>query len=105
MSQAQRLQRVSERFTAITAAAEDDERHAIMGTALSQTKAACEEAAAHEQSGDVKQRLTDVASALQTWQDVWPRLGTQPEFRLAVSREARLWSKRFADAAKAAPSL
>jgi hypothetical protein len=39
--------------------------------------------------------LAHVQTAAQTWREVWPRLGGQREFRHAVAREARLWSKRL----------
>lgn len=52
----------------------------------------CDQSAA-SQSHDTKQRLSNVQQALETWQRVWARLGSQPEFRAAVIRESRLWAK------------
>ena len=66
---------------------------------LTRTIASCDRAAA-EASEALQQRLvTDVKPALETWQRVWPRLGTDQDFSLAVAREARLWSGRLAELA------
>ena len=46
-------------------------------------------------SGDLGVLLKNVQTALETWARVWPRLGSQPEFRQAVTREARLWEKKL----------
>ena len=55
---------------------------------LAQARAACRPTA-----GDAQ-----LVTVLEAWQQVWPRLGAQREFRLAVAREARLWAKRAAAA-------
>ncbi len=34
-------------------------------------------------------------TVLKTWQEVWPRMGGQRDFRMAVIREARSWAKRL----------
>ena len=58
------------------------------------TQAACA-TASRTLSGDVGALLTNVQTALETWATVWPRLGSQPEFRQAVTREARLWANKL----------
>ena len=63
---------------------------------LGQAQRLCEAAAAQPRATSVKTLLANLTMALQTWQHMWPRLGAQSEFRLAVAREARLWSQRFA---------
>ncbi len=45
------------------------------------------------QSADELHRL---GTGLETWRQVWPRMGGQRDFRMAVAREARLWAKRLA---------
>ena len=67
---------------------------------LTGTITSCDRAAAEASGGPVQQRLvTDVKPALETWQRVWPRLGTDQDFCLAVAREARLWSGRLVELA------
>ena len=61
---------------------------------LEHARRSSEAAAAHAPA--LAGLLANLTMALQTWRDVWPRLGAQREFRLAVAREARLWSERFA---------
>ena len=62
-----------------------------------ETRALCEQAAGRAGSGALNALLANVSTALRTWQDVWPRLGTQRDFRVAVAREARLWAKRLSE--------
>ena len=59
---------------------------------LERARCSSQEAAAAAPS--MASLLANLAMALQTWQEVWPRLGSQREFRLAVAREARLWAER-----------
>ena len=51
--------------------------------------------ASRSSSGDVRTLLTNVQTALETWATVWPRLGSQQEFRQAVVREAKLWVNKL----------
>jgi len=98
MSQPTGLADVAEQFMAI---AESIEAHQPAGTLLKlfqEAQLICRSAASHERLAEPQRLLTNVQTALATWQDVWPRLGSRLEFRLAVVREARLWSKRFAEA-------
>ncbi len=67
---------------------------AVLIELLGAANALCERAAA-TQTAEGKVALTTLATALQTWQQVWPRLGREQDFRLAVAREARLWAKRL----------
>ena len=57
--------------------------------ALSSCLAACATAVA------AKTPLADLQQRLTVWRDVWPRLGTDPQFRAAVAREAHRWSAEF----------
>lgn len=61
------------------------------------TQALCQQAAGRAPSSDLRQLLTNVQAALTTWHQVWPRLGAQRDFRAAVAREARLWSKKLSE--------
>ena len=73
---------------------------AALAELLVRAQGLCEQAAVERLSGEVGARLlADVKPALQTWQQVWVRLGCDPEFRMAVAREAHLWAKRLADLA------
>jgi hypothetical protein len=89
--------KVAAHFAAIASCVQERQPDRTLTALLAQTQLLCAEAAERERSADLKRLLTNVGAALQTWQQVWPRLGTRDEFRLAVAREARLWSKRFSD--------
>lgn len=91
------LLRVAEAFTTIGGAI-DRRDDAAMDTLLQQAQATCQHAT-EQATGETKAYLVNVRTALQTWQQVWPRLSEQPEFRQAVGREARLWAKRFTELA------
>jgi hypothetical protein len=95
------LARVGGEFAAIASAVESRAERPDVPALFSSVEGLCREAAQREPSGERRQWLVNVQSVLQTWQQVWPRLGGQREFRLAVAREARLWSKRFAPDARA----
>ncbi len=90
-----RVIQVAAGFAAIASCIEERGSDDALIERLRTTKVACEQAVAAERSAERKRLLTEVQPALETWRDVWPRLGTKREFRLAVTREARLWSKRF----------
>ena len=53
--------------------------------------AACLAACARDTSVSQAQ-LVDLQQRLTVWRDVWPRLGTDPQFRAAVAREAHRWA-------------
>jgi hypothetical protein len=44
---------------------------------------------------EARQLSANLVIALEAWRTVWPRMGTQREFRAAVAREAALWAKRL----------
>jgi len=67
--------------------------------ALKATHAVCVETAAQAQRVQLRTLLSNVQTALETWQTVWPRLSTQQEFRQAVAREAHLWARKLGDLA------
>lgn len=89
---------VSVHFEAIAAAIETGRPTAVLSDAFAKTQALCERVAEEERSAELKELLTNVQRALQTWREVWSRLGATREFRAAVSREARQWAKRFSEA-------
>ena len=89
------------RFASIAACVDERRPEAATLELLAQTAAACAEAARVESSPATKQLLANVETAVSAWHQVWPRLGAQGEFRLAVAREARLWSKRLSELAQA----
>ena len=80
---------------AIAAWVEERKPQTALLARFEEVRALCEQAAARERSALLKGWLANMSEALRTWQNVWPRLGTQQEFRLAVAREARLWGKRL----------
>jgi len=66
---------------------------------LTRIQALCDEVIAREPQAEANAVAGNVQLAVRTWQQVWPRLGTQEPFRQAVMREARMWSKRFLERA------
>ncbi|MBI3087847.1 MAG: hypothetical protein HYY91_03065 [Candidatus Omnitrophica bacterium] len=60
---------------------------------LADAQAQCEQAAV-KAPADLKMLLANFMDALRAWYNVWPTMGARPEFRQAVSREARQWSHR-----------
>ena len=96
MSQA--LEQLMTSLVALAAAIQERRPAAAITELLTGIIASCEQAAEESSNGAVKQRLlADVKPALETWQRVWPRLGTDQDFSLAVAREARLWSGRLGE--------
>ncbi len=90
------VESVVSRIAAIATCVEARQPDATVMEVFAQARASCEEAAAQEVSADLKLQLAHLRTVLETWQQVWPRLATQDEFRLALAREARLWSQRLA---------
>ncbi len=82
-------------FAEIAARIEGQARDEALRALFTQAQVLCQQAADHAPSAELRQLLTNVQAALTTWHQVWPRLGTQRDFRLAVAREARLWSKKL----------
>ena len=87
--------RVVTQMTEIASGIEGDLSDAALTELFGAARTSCERAAA-TQTAETRMALTNVATALQTWEQVWLRLGREQDFRLAVAREARLWSKRIA---------
>ena len=93
---------IADGFARIAACVADRKPTATLTAALQETEALCRQAAA-TMRGEKAVVLTNVQQAIATWRQVWPRLGTQPDFRLAVAREAALWAKRLQAMAKEQP--
>jgi hypothetical protein len=53
-------------------------------------------------STECRAALAQLSTALEAWRTVWPRLGTDHEFRAAVVRECGMWARRLRALAKAA---
>ena len=103
-SNEQRLSDIAASFARIASCIHEDQPDSVLRAACEETETLCT-AAAPESPGEVGPLLINVTTALQTWRQVWPRLGQQREFRLAVAREAALWSKRLQEFAAAARGL
>ena len=71
--------------------------NAMILEALERACSSCHEAVETGRAGALTQILAQVETATTTWQQVWPRVGGDREFQLAVAREARLWAKRLAE--------
>ena len=89
------LSLVADGVAVIASRIEERGPQAALMEAFARAQALCEASAAREPSSETGRLLANVTMAVQTWQQVWPRLGSQDEFRLAVCREARLWAKRL----------
>ena len=85
-------------FAAAAAAVEAHRADAMILDALREAASACRRVVSDRPAGANPDELLNVQAALSTWQEVWPRLGGQREFRQAVAREARWWMKRFEQA-------
>ena len=93
---AQPLSELAASLTALAASIQERRPAPVLMELLATTQRVCTRAADEERSTELKQLLSgNVGTALQTWRDVWPRLGSQAEFRTAVAREARLWATRL----------
>ena len=66
----------------------------VIAGLLADNEIACHGAIA-EQTGAAQELLRHFIHALETWQRVWPQMGSREEFRMAVVREARQWSARL----------
>lgn len=72
-------------------AVEQGRQDAVILEALRQARAA---RSANGSSASEAFRRVD--TVLDAWQQVWPRMGGQRDFRMAVAREARRWAKELA---------
>jgi len=86
-------------FQRIAKAVEQRQPDLTVTEAIKAAQALCAEAALAERRPTTRILLTNVQTALETWQTVWPRLGAQKEFRQAVAREAHLWSRKLGELA------
>ena len=91
--------RLETQFQRIADAVEQRQSDRVVTEALKAAHALCAEAAAQAQGAAARTLFTNVQTALETWQTVWPRLGRQREFRQAVTREAGLWSRKLGELA------
>lgn len=89
---------IAKQFAAIAAWIDEGRAADGLPPLIAQARVLCEQAAASA-AAKAKPDLVNLQQALTTWETVWPRLGSQQEFRQAVAREARLWAKRLADRA------
>jgi len=96
------VRRLAEHLVAVAEGATARTSDEDIVTRLTQAERLCEQVAAEDASTALQALVSNVRTALQTWQAVWPRLGGQREFRQAVAREAGLWSRRLTALAKQA---
>ena len=89
----ERLERLATHFARIASCVDANTSDDDVSAILEETETFCEGLAADR--SDETQLLRNLKTALGTWRQVWPRLGSQREFRLAVAREAAQWSKRL----------
>lgn len=94
-----RWEQIAANFATMATLIEEQKPSVLLTEVFVRTQALCEGAVAQESRAEAKTLADNVQSALRTWQQVWPRLGSESTFRQAVAREARLWSKRFLELA------
>ena len=90
--------RLEAQFQRIADAIEQRQSDRLVTEAVQAAQALCAETAAHASDAAARTLFTNVQTALETWQAVWPRLGAQKEFRHAVAREAALWARKLGQA-------
>ena len=82
-------------LTAIAAAAEASQSPPTMPELLEQARCLAERLASEAGAAKSEQLAKHLQTVAETWHRVWPRLGRQRDFRLAVAREARRWSQEL----------
>ena len=82
--------RVAALLLRLADAIEQDRQDAVILEALRQARAA--RSANGSAASETSRRVDTV---LEAWQQVWPRMGGQRDFRMAVAREARRWAKEM----------
>lgn len=82
-------------FDAIAAGIKDHKSTVQIIGLMTDTWQQCGVGARDGATADAISLLSNLQTALTTWQEVWPRLGARKEFRQAVGREAAMWSKRL----------
>ncbi len=95
------LDRVADSFGELAASINRGARQAVVLSVLEETRRQCA-AAAQRASGATADLLANLRTALDTWCQVWPRLGAQQEFRHAVAREAERWRRHLQAQGRAA---
>ena len=88
------------RFAQIEAAIDGGRATAAMRVLFDETRHSCETLARHR--GPAAPVAKNLVTAVAAWRDVWPRLGREADFRLAVAREAKRWAVELEALAKAA---
>ena len=89
--------RLEAQFQRIVDAIEQRQSDQLVTETLETARALCAETATHASDAAARTLFTNVRTALETWQAVWPRLGAQKEFRQAVAREAGLWARKLGE--------
>ena len=87
--------RLTTQLGSITAAIEGGKSDTAITALLTELQRTCEEWTVQPSSASAKQWVSNLQTVIQTWKEIWPRMGGQREFRLAVARETRLWSQRL----------
>ena len=91
------MDNIPELFLEVATQAEKHAAPQVIEKLLTQLYHDCEMAAAAAKSKEIREVFAQIQKAVETWKSVWPRLGSQQEFRSAVVREARAWSNRLKD--------
>ena len=90
----ERLARIAANFARVASCVNERTSEIDLMAILEETETFCQWAV-EGSSAETQLLLRNLTTALGTWRQVWPRLGSQQEFRLAVAREADLWSRRL----------
>ena len=91
-------------FTRIASSVETGKPESSIMALMDETERLCHHAAVIH-GDEAKELLPCLVTMLQTWRTVWQRMAGQQDFRLAVAREARVWSARVAELATRAGRL
>lgn len=90
-----RLSRVADQFDRVVSSIEARASDAVLDDALRRTAELCEQTASEAMPPEHAALLRNLRTAVGTWQQVWPRLGRQADFRQAVAREAQRWAREL----------
>ena len=86
---------VSEAFLQVAAQIEQRNTGEAVEKLLKQLRLDCQQLSEAAKSKEIQSSAARVQQAVETWLQVWPRLSSQDDFRLAVVREARAWANRL----------
>ena len=103
MSPESELEQFAHRFLALASGIQGERPEATVTEALGQAEALARKLSESGASTETRTLAAQLTTALQTWRTVWPRMGSQREFRSAVAREAVQWAKRLSPAAPKTP--